>query len=133
MKVQYAITLFLIAASPYFSGASAANIYKCGNTYSQVPCPNAVEINPAPGPSAQRQREAQKAVQEEKRAAQAMEKSRRAEERAALQAQQAADKERQKTVQQAEKASAEPPKKKKEKDPGYFVAKSPASKASQPK
>lgn len=126
------IATFSIAAIAVSTGAEAASIYKCGNTYSQVPCTGAVEINTATGPTALRQKEAQKAVQEEKKTAQAMEKERLAEEKAALKAQQESEKARLAAVKAEEKETAAA-KKKKEKEPLYFTAKAPTTKASQPK
>jgi hypothetical protein len=132
MSSNFRIAIFFIAAFTAFTGAGAASVYKCGNSYSQVPCSGAVEINTATGPTALRQKEAQKAVQEEKKAAQTMEKERLAEEKAAVKAQQESEKARLATVKAEEKEAAAA-KKKKLKEPQYFTAKTPATKASQPK
>jgi hypothetical protein len=37
--------LFLIAVSALSAGASAQNVYKCGNVYSQTPCPGGVAVD----------------------------------------------------------------------------------------
>lgn len=39
------VTLFLTAASALTIGARAESIYRCGNTYSQSPCPGAKLLN----------------------------------------------------------------------------------------
>lgn len=40
-------TIFLIAINSLSTGATAQNIYKCGDTYSQQACPGAVVVNAA--------------------------------------------------------------------------------------
>jgi wyosine [tRNA(Phe)-imidazoG37] synthetase (radical SAM superfamily) len=132
MRMRHPIALFFIAACVFPSMACAANVYKCGNSYSQVPCPGAVEINTSGSPDAMRQRAARKEAEKEKKAANAMEKQRLAEERAELKAQQQAEKARLVPLKADEKESPNT-KKKSPKEPPYFTAKVPATKASQPK
>lgn len=132
MKAPRSVALILVAWCAVVTGAHAAKVYKCGTTYSQVPCADAVELNTATGPTALRQREAQKAVEQEKKAAKGMEKDRLAEEKAAAKAQQDADKAR-KAAEKEEEKQAAAEKKKAAKEPAIFTAKVPSSKASQPK
>lgn len=131
MKKCLRSALFLIAACAIPTWALAATVYKCGNSYSQVPCADGVELNTSAGPSAQQQRAARKAAEQDEKTARTMEKERLDAEKAAIKAQQAATK-----TQPHDKAA---PKEKatgtktKNKEPEFFTAKAPGTKASQPK
>lgn len=39
------IATFFVAAYALCAGASAQNVYKCGNTYSQKPCPDGIVVD----------------------------------------------------------------------------------------
>ena len=58
------------------SGAGAQPVYRCGNTYSQSPCPAAVAVDVDDPRSAQQKQETDAASRRDSRAADAMEKSR---------------------------------------------------------
>lgn len=132
MKLKPAIALFLIAASAMSTGANAAKIYKCGNTYSQVPCADSVEISTPAEPSGPQQRAARKVAEQDEKTARALEKERQAAEKTAWKEQQATDKARQALDKAAEKEKSKEAKKPK-KEPEFFTAKTTAAKASQPK
>jgi hypothetical protein len=84
MKVARLETLVLIAAALGSTGVVAQTVYKCGNAYSQLPCPGgAVEINPDPRTSAQKT-QADLATARDARTAAAMEKSRLLQEKSDL-------------------------------------------------
>ena len=53
----FIITLLLIATSPISIRAASQNIYKCGSSYSQTPCPDAtvLKINDDRSPAQQKQ------------------------------------------------------------------------------
>ena len=131
MKTFYPVALFFIAAYALSTGAQAAKVYKCGNSYSQVPCADGVELNTPAEPSAQQQRAARKANEQDEKAARTLEKERLDAEKAALKEQQAADKARKAQDKSSEKDKTKD-KKKSKKEPEFFTAKSPAAKASQP-
>lgn len=132
MKTVRTIALFLIAIGPFSTATQAAKVYKCGNNYSQVPCADGVELNTPAEPSAQQQRAARKAAEQDEKAARTLEKERLDTEKAALKEQQAAAKARS-AKEQADGKEKTKGAKKSKKEPEYFTAKAPAAKASQPK
>lgn len=129
---KHTSAMFLIAACALSTAAEAAKVYKCGSSYSQVPCADAVEIATPPGPSPQQQRAAEKEVQQQEKAAKAMEKERLNAEKAALKASKDSEKAH-KPAAKAEDKNASPGKKTSKKEPEFFTAKAPAAKASQPR
>ncbi len=131
MKIAHPAALFLIAACALSTGAQAAKVYKCGASYSQVPCADGVELNTADEPSAQQQRAARKTAERDEKAASALEKKRLEEEKTALKAQQAAAKAGHPADAVTEKEKSKG-KKKSKKEPEFFTAKVPSTKASQP-
>lgn len=132
MKKRHSTALFLIAACALSMGAQAAKVYKCGSSYSQVPCADGAELNTPSEPNAQQQRAARKLAEQDEKTAQTLEKERLAIEKAAMKEQQAAEKARKAQDKAAEKEKAKDAKKSK-KEPEFFTAKAPAAKASQPK
>ena len=72
--------------------AQAQTVYRCGNSYSQQPCPggNAIDATDSRSPEQRKAREA--SVKREQRSADTLEKTRQKEEAAALRAAQQADK-----------------------------------------
>jgi hypothetical protein len=46
-RLQYA--LFLIAACALLTGANAQKVYKCGSSYSQIPCQGSETLEPSDG------------------------------------------------------------------------------------
>jgi hypothetical protein len=75
--------LLLLAACLVAGGVAAQTVYKCGNTYSQLPCPDAAVIKPDPRSNAQKA-QADRATARDARIANAMEKSRLQQEKADL-------------------------------------------------
>lgn len=126
------VAMSIIATCALSTGANAQNVYKCGNVYSQTPCFGGDLIDPAdPRTSAQKD-QTDLAIGRDARLADAMEKARLAQEKKDLAANTPAKKSLEKP------ASAKTPKKlstqqakvkkKKEKEPGYFVAQLPGDK-----
>jgi len=72
--------------------AQAQTVYRCGNSYSQQPCPggNAIDATDSRSPEQRKAREA--SVKREQRSADTLEKTRQKEETAALRAAEQADK-----------------------------------------
>ncbi len=132
MKSHYPIALFFIANCLISTGVQAAKVYKCGNSYSQVPCADGVELTTPTEPSAKEQRAARKVAELDEKTANRMEKERLAAEKAALKEQHAAEKARKAEEKAAEKEKNQEAKKTK-KAPEFFTAKAPSAKASQPK
>lgn len=126
------IAMFIVASCALSTGANAQKVYKCGNVYSQTPCPGGDLIDPAdPRTSAQKD-QTDLAIGRDARLADAMEKARLAQEKKDLAANTPAKKSLEKP------ASAKTPKKlstqqaklkkKKEKESDYFVAQLPGDK-----
>lgn len=82
-------TLLFIATSALSTGANAQNIYKCGNSYSQIPCPDGVLINTADPRTPEQKAQADAATRRDALAADALEKSRMAQEQRDLAARKA--------------------------------------------
>ena len=80
MSRHLAIAITLIAASALSTGSKAQNIFKCGATYSQVPCEGSVTLNMADRRSKEQQLQSGKVVKQDVRTATAIEKSRLKEE-----------------------------------------------------
>lgn len=113
-----ALLLMLLATLP----AAAQGIYRCGNTYSQQPCPNGSTVQAAPpAPGAKDQAAAREATQRDAKAADAMEKARLKEE--AKPAQLYVAPEREQVAPAEQKPVITKPKK-----PPYFTAVAPATK-----
>jgi len=132
MKSRYPIALFFIANCLILTGVQAAKVYKCGSSYSQVPCADGVELSTPTEPSAKAQRAARKVAEMDEKTANRMEKERLAAEKAALKEQHAAQKARtaeEKTAEEEKKQEAKKPKK----APEFFTAKAPGAKATQSK
>lgn len=76
--------IFFIVTIALNNWATAQNVYKCGNSYSQTPCPGAQTINVDDARTAAQKKQTDTAVLRDTKAAQSLEKMRRAQEKAAL-------------------------------------------------
>lgn len=74
----FAILLIAIFAIP--TRANAQNTYKCGNTYSQAPCPGGVAVESADSRSDTQKKEADRVTAQSAKAADALAKERIAQE-----------------------------------------------------
>jgi hypothetical protein len=72
----YLPTLFLIAGSACISGLQAQTVYKCGNTYSQVACPDAKTVQVDDKRDTQQKQQADAVTQREAELAKSLEKER---------------------------------------------------------
>ena len=77
------IAIILVATLVISTGAAAQNVYKCGNSYSQIPCTNATRLAAGDARTAAQKKESDKAVSRDMQAAKSMEKERLAEEKRA--------------------------------------------------
>ena len=68
--------IFLIAASALSTGASAQNSYKCGDAYSQAPCPGGVIVDATDQRTSAQKTQADLTRGRDARTADAMEKAR---------------------------------------------------------
>lgn len=146
MKHISSITIILIAIGSISTGASAQNVYRCGNSYSQKPCPDAVVVDVKDTRSTAQKVEADAKIRRETAQVQAIEKARLKDDaqRRTAQAKLAAAEHKKsapkikKTASPSEAADASAPKAKStksasktqpmKKEPEYFVARAPADK-----
>ena len=113
------------------TGTWAQTVYKCGHSYSQIPCPDAVEINTQDTRTAAQQKAAEHAATKQAQQAKALETQRLQEEAAAEKAARAQTKRENKKTAPApksHKASATKPK-----GPAYFTARAPGDAAKKKK
>lgn len=78
MRLSTTLTVTLLWAA--VAGASAQTVYRCGNSYSQAPCPNGVALDVADPRTPAQRAEAQAAAERDAKAADALEKTRVTEE-----------------------------------------------------
>jgi len=81
MPSQTLIAIFIIAASALSTGARAQKVYKCGNAYSQTPCPGGDLIDPTDQRTSAQKNQTDLAIGRDARLADAMEKARLAQEK----------------------------------------------------
>ena len=83
MKINTIFATVFIAACAICTGASAQKVYKCGASYSQTPCPDAVTIHAEDTRSQAQQMDSKKVIARDVAAANAAEKARLKEEKIA--------------------------------------------------
>ena len=76
MKIRTQIAIFLIAITSIGTGAWGQNVYKCGNTYSQQPCPGGTLVDAADARTNEQKKAADLASQRNAKAANALEQAR---------------------------------------------------------
>lgn len=122
MSLPAKFALLLIAACAVSTGAMAQKVYKCGSSYSQIPCPDGAAVETGDARTGAQKAAATQASKAQAKQAQALEKERLKDEAQARATDQAFAKAQGKTDQPAPKPMA----KKKSKEPEYFTAKPPA-------
>lgn len=125
------IATIIIATSALSTGATAQNVYKCGNTYSHMACPDGEVIDATDPRSPAQKYQADQAIGRDARLADAMQKARLKQEKMDLSANTPSKKPLDKPVsaRTPKKVSTLPSKvKKKEKEPEFFVAQLPGDK-----
>jgi len=113
--------LVLIAAWAISTGTMAQKIYKCGASYSQIPCPDGVAMDASDARTKAQKSEADKSTKNQAKQAQALEKERLTDEARARAADQAQVKAQGK--EKGKSTDKEPVTKKKGKEPDFFTAK----------
>ena len=88
MRRQLRDAIFLVTASALSMSAAAQTVYKCGQTYSQTPCPGAVPLSVDDGRSAAQKAQSQAVIKQDAKNAEAMQKDRLAQEKRDLAANQ---------------------------------------------
>jgi len=117
--------IFLIAACALSTGATAQNTYKCGDTYSQLPCPGGITIDAADQRTSAQKTQTDLATGRDARTADAMEKARLQQEKIDIAANTPPV-----PPANTDKAGTPdtPQAKKKKKAPAYFTAQTPGEK-----
>ena len=80
MKYIASIAMIFIATNAIFARAGAEEVYRCGNTYSQKPCPDAVRVDVEDSRTPAQKAEADAKTQRETAQVQAIDKARQKEE-----------------------------------------------------
>ena len=131
MRKSLAFATLFIAACAISTGAWSQKVYKCGSSYSQIPCADAVTVDTGDARSKSQKVEADKQTRQDAKAADAMEKARLKEEAQALAQNKAAAKTTDKTKDAKPSAKVDAKtedelkkKKAKGKEPEFFTAKS---------
>ena len=130
MRNRFLSTIVFIAIGSISTWTSAQNAYRCGNTYSQTPCPNGKTLDVTDSRTADQKSQTDAAAARSAKAGDAMEKARLAQEKRDL----AANKARPPIAAPAAvaKVAAEPqPRahaKRKKKTSPYFTAQAPREK-----
>ncbi|MBI2750959.1 MAG: hypothetical protein HYX43_16960 [Burkholderiales bacterium] len=138
MKHSTSFAIFLIAVCTITTRAGAADVYRCGSSYSQTPCPDGARVDVQDARTAAQKAESDAAIRRDTSTANAMEKARLKEEAKvqAANAKAAAPSKAKKKASQptasdgsADDANATPPgakphkpPPKKKKEPEYFTA-----------
>ena len=131
MKKALVFAIFSIAACAIPTGAWSQKVYKCGSSYSQIPCADAVTVDTGDARSKAQKTEADKQTARDAKVADAMEKTRLKEEAQALAqnkpAAKAKEKDKEKSASAKSKAESEEEARKKakakKKEPEFFTAK----------
>ena len=116
----------LMVLSVSSNGAGAQQIHKCGNSYSQMPCPDGVVIDATDGRTKAQKTQADLATERAERTAAAMEKARLQQEKAATATR--APKVKAKASAPASKNRNSQAKKNKKKESEYFTVQIPGKK-----
>jgi hypothetical protein len=126
-----ALLFTLVCSIP--ARAQAPNTYRCGNSYSQSPCPGGVMVDTADSRSNAQKTQSDAVIRRDKTTAEGMEKSRLQQEEALRRNQDRTPQEQAIKNQSMEKKTAQPlrpARKNKLKNPDNFTAKAPSEKKS---
>jgi hypothetical protein len=113
-----------IAAISLCTGLSAQTVYRCGNSYSQTPCPGGGTVDATDSRTPEQRKAHEASVKHEKRAGNTLEQTRLKEEAAAQRAAEKADKAQRDADKAAQKTAARKSSSK-EKLPAYRVPATP--------
>ena len=124
------LAIILIATCSFLTRADAQNAYRCGNSYSQTPCPGGVPVDADDSRSKAQKAQSESAIKRDVRTADSMEKTRLQQEEAwRRSARKSTDKTADKTAStQAAPGKATHSTKKKARESEYFTAAAPGDK-----
>jgi len=125
MQILILKAMVVIAAGIFATAAVAQKVYKCADSYSQLPCPDGVVVDSVDPRTSAQKAQTDLAARRDAKTADAMEKARLAQEKRNLAANAAPLKTA--NVEAAKKTGTKQVKKKK-KEPEYFTAQVPGAK-----
>lgn len=126
MQNRTPVAIVLIAIAAFSTGATAQNIYKCGDSYSEAPCPGGAAVAATDQRTSAQKTQADLATSRDARAADALEKARLQQEKTDVAANTPTVKPE--TAGTVGNAGTTQAKKKKRKAPEYFTAQTPGRK-----
>ena len=129
MSHPHRFAIFFVAIGTVFTSVHAQNIYRCGDSYSQSPCPGGVAIDAGDSRTKGQKAQADAATQRDRQTANTLEKERLKQEAAVAPATHKAEAAKASTAA----AAPHPSSKKKPKEPAYFTAKTTADKKAEKK
>jgi len=129
MKHTRSFAMFFIATCALLTRAEAQNIYRCGDSYSQSPCPGGVAIDAGDSRTKGQKAQADAATQRDRQTANTLEKERLKQEATASAGTQKTEAAKAPTAAAAPHASS----KKKHKEPAYFTARTAGDKQAEKK
>lgn len=124
MKTLSHLATLLVACLPL--AATAQTVYRCGNSYSQQPCPGGTAIDASDNRTPEQRRAQDASVRHERRVADRLERERQQEEAAAVRAARQADQARRAAATGERKAGKPTPPK--DKLPAYRAPAAPSQK-----
>ena len=122
MKRLTSLAMLLLAFCFSLPGAQAQNAYRCGNSYSQTPCPGGVPVDTDDSRSKAQKSQSQAVIKRDLRTADSMEKTRLQQEEAQKRAAQRSPEKSATKSNAAEPAKPTQSAKKKSRTPEYFTA-----------
>lgn len=130
MKKPMSLIASLLLALLMSTPAQSQTVYRCGNSYSQQPCPGGNPIDAVDSRTPEQRKAHEASVRHERRAADSLEKNRLKEEAAATRAAERADQAQRAADKAAQKPPAATPKNQRAKDrlPAYNAPATPKNK-----
>jgi hypothetical protein len=119
------ITILFIAACAISTGATGQKVFRCGNSYSQTPCPDAMEVNTEDLRSKAQKLQSDKAIARDVSTANTLEKTRLKGEAQTLANRASESKTSSKKPRKSTAVTSEPKKKAKKNAPEFFTAAAP--------
>ncbi len=133
MKHRLLSAMFFIATGAVFTSAQAQNIYRCGDSYSQSPCPGGMAIDANDSRTKVQKAQAEAATQRDRQTGDALEKERLKQEEVAARATQKTHVTSAPTTAPTTAPAPHKSSKKKHKEPAYFTAKTAGDKKAEKK
>lgn len=129
---RLSVAIFLIAACAISTGAWGQKVYRCGSSYSQTPCPDAVALDADDTRSKAQKAQADRAITRDVKTANTLEKTRLKEEEEARSPSVTQGGKSSTTKSKTKTDTSAPKKAKKKKEPEFFTAQAASEKKTAP-